>query len=383
MGKLYINVILLFVFLLPVDISAQNSDAESGARLYNQENYSAALPHLQRAAKAGNIQSFFYLGQIYRLGLGTEKDFTAAMNMYKRGADKGNAGCLYGLALLYYDGSGVAKNLSTAFSYAKKAADMDYPAACCAVCIMYGSGLGTSKDMKQAVVYGEKAFELGDNSLSPQLGGTYYKGEGVPQDYSKALMYWTQTDIQYSPEIRLLTAIMLYEGRGTTSVIKSYPCRYGQRIHGNGITGKTYIAEALTIVDELVEEGFDEARSYQRTWKREYDEQITAANKVTAPQFTNKTTSYIRNYNVPREMAYCGGRAQYKCIIRSNGQVDNVRTLVCSVAAKADFDRKFLANMPRLIPGTKGGEPIDMEAVFWIDWVPNRQIKIAQCYPIR
>ena len=38
--------------------------------------------------------------------------------------------------------------------------------------------------------------------------------------------------------------------------------------------------------------------------------------------------------------------------------------------------------MPRFVPGTKGGEPIDMEAVFWIEWVPSRNIQMAQCHPI-
>lgn len=375
--------VILCCCLCSVIVSAQNSDAEIGVRLYNQESYSAALPHLQRAAKAGNIQSLFYLGEMYRLGLGTEKNSTASMNMYKRGADNGNAGCLYGLALLYYNGFGVPKNLETAFSYAKKAADMGFPQACTVVCRLYATGEGTSKDMEQAMAYGEKAFNLGDKTLASALGSEYYSGGNVPIDYSKALMYWTQPDVRYEPKIRMLTAVMLYEGRGTGPAIKQYPCNYEQRIHGNGVSGKTYIAEALTIVDELVKEGYDNARFLQKDWKREYDERITAANKVTVPQFTDKITRYIRSYNVPREMAYCGGRAQYKCIIRSNGQIDNVRTLVCSVAAKADFDRKFLANMPRFVPGTKGGEPTDMEAVFWIDWVPNRQIKIAQCYPIR
>lgn len=381
MKKIVFISICSLLSMLSLIVNAQNSDAETGVRLYKQGSYASALPYLQRAAKAGNTQSFFYLGEIFRSGLGTEKNFTSALNMYKRGADNGSAGCLYGLALLYYNGSGVRQNLTTAFSYAKKAADMDYPNACSAVAFMYQNGKGVEEDMGQAILYGEKAFSLGDNSCCPWLGFAYYQGEDISQDYTKALMYWTQKDVEYIPSIRLLTAIMLYEGCGTTSTIKSYPCNYEQRIHGNGKTGKTYITEALTIVDQLVEEGYDDARTFQRNWKSEYNERIVAANKITYPQYTDKGVDYIRRFNVPREMAYCGGRAQYKCIIRSNGQVDNVQTIICSVAAKADFDKGFLANMPRFVPGTKGGEPIDMEAVFWIDWVPERAIKMAQCYP--
>lgn len=367
--------------MLSLIVNAQNSDAETGIRLFNQQSYTSALPYLQRAAKAGNTQSFFYLGQIFRSGLGTEKNFTSALNMFKRGADNGNAGCFMGLALLYYEGSGVTKDLTTALSYAKKAADMGYPNACSWLAFRYYKGDAVEKDMQQAVLYGEKAFNLGEKSCCSWLGLAYHQGEGVPQDYAKALMYWTQKGVKYQHPIRLVTAMMLHAGNGTTSTIQSYPCNYEQRIHGNGITGKTYLAEALTIVDQLVKEGYDEARTYQRDWKAEYNERIAAANKITYPQYTDKGVNYIQRFNVPREMAYCGGRAQYKCIIRSNGQVDNVQTINCSVAAKADFDKGFLANMPRFVPGTRGGEPIDMEAVFWIEWVPERAIKMAQCYP--
>ena len=123
------------------------------------------------------------------------------------------------------------------------------------------------------------------------------------------------------------------------------------------------------------------ARTYQRDWKYEYDEKITAANKVVAPQFTDEIRRYVASYKVPREIAYAGGRAQYQCVIRSNGKVGNVQTLVSSVAAKASFDQTFLSNLPRFIPGTKGGQPVDMVVVFWLDWVPSRNLQMAQCSP--
>ena len=131
---------------------------------------------------------------------------------------------------------------------------------------------------------------------------------------------------------------------------------------------------------EIAEEfGVSERTIYR--WKYEYDEKITAANKVVAPQFTDEIRRYVGSYKVPREIAYAGGRAQYKCVIRSNGKVGNVQTLVSSVAAKASFDQTFLSNLPRFIPGTKGGQPVDMVVVFWLDWVPSRNLQMAQCSP--
>lgn len=363
--------------------NGQNSDAEKGIRLYQQKSYTAALPCLQRAAKAGNIEVLPYLGNMYLEGLGTAVNTTAAMNMFKRGAENGNATCVYGLSLMYRDGKGVNKDAGKAFEYAKQAADMNNPAACSAVSIYYAAGTGTAQDLAQAVKYAELAFGFGSKSRCAWLGLAYARGEGVTKDYAKALKYWTQEDVKYTPEIRLLTAQFLHDGIGTGNVIENYPCNYPQKIHGNGIDGKTYLAEALTMVDQLVKEGFDKARPYQRDWKLEYDEKITAANKVTPPQFTDEIRRYITSYKVPREIAYAGGRAQYKCVIRSNGSVGNVRAWVTSVAAKASFDQTFLSNMPQFIPGTKGGEPVDMEVLFWIDWVPSRAVRMAECTPLQ
>lgn len=375
--------IICNLFLLCNQISyGQNSDAERGIRLYEQKSYASALPYLQRAAKAGNIEVLSYLGNMYLKGWGTTANTTSAMNMYKRGAENGNAGCLFGLSLMYNDGNGVAKDEKKAFEYAKKAADMNYPSACVNTSIYYAAGTGTAKNIPQAVRYAELAFSFGDKRRCDWLGLVYLSGEGVEKDLSKALIYLTQTGVDYSPGIRLITAQMLHDGIGTSDVLKNYPCNYPQKIHGQGVDGKTYLAEALTIVDELVKEGYDKARPYQRDWKFEYDEKITAANKITAPQFTDEIRRYISKYNVPREIAYAGGRAQYKCVIRSNGNVGNVRTWVSSVAAKASFDQTFLSNMPRFIPGTKGGEPIDMEVLFWIDWVPSRNVQMVECVPL-
>jgi len=233
--------------------------------------------------------------------------------------------------------------------------------------------------ISEAIRYAQKACDLGDTSPCEWLGFLYYNGEEITQDYAKALYYWTRPNTDYSQPTRFITALMLYMGQGTSQSVVSYPCAYKQRFHKNGVDGKTYIAEALTIVDQLVKEGYEDARQYQTEWKAEYDEMVVAANKVEAPKFTQEIARFVHAYKVPREMAYCGGRAQYRAVIRSNGQVDNIRTLVCSVAAKADFDQTFLSRLPRFIPGTKGGNPVDMEVTFWVDWVPERNLQMVQC----
>ena len=70
------------MLFIPLNGNGQNSDAERGIRLYEQKSYTSALPYLQRAAKAGNIEVLPYLGNMYLEGLGTTVNTTAAMNMF-------------------------------------------------------------------------------------------------------------------------------------------------------------------------------------------------------------------------------------------------------------------------------------------------------------
>lgn len=49
------------MLFIPLNGNGQNSDAERGIRLYEQKSYTSALPYLQRAAKAGNIEVLPYL----------------------------------------------------------------------------------------------------------------------------------------------------------------------------------------------------------------------------------------------------------------------------------------------------------------------------------
>ena len=73
--------IVCALLLCPAFLIGQNSDAEQGIRLYKQKSYTAALPLMQRAAKAGNIEVLPYLGTMFLEGLGTTKNATAALNM--------------------------------------------------------------------------------------------------------------------------------------------------------------------------------------------------------------------------------------------------------------------------------------------------------------
>lgn len=111
----------LFLCWICLVATAQNDyDTQRGIELYNQKNYTAAIPYFQKAAKAGSLPALDFLGYMYECGLGTGKDFSIAINLYKKGVEKNYAPCLLNMGRLYENGSGVEKNPVKAFSYYKK-----------------------------------------------------------------------------------------------------------------------------------------------------------------------------------------------------------------------------------------------------------------------
>lgn len=92
---------LLSISLIPAN--AYNYDEEAGLRNFRDKSYVAALPMLQRAAKAGSLPALDALGQMYEHGWGVKADRTIMMNMYNKAALHNYPPTLFHLATYYYD----------------------------------------------------------------------------------------------------------------------------------------------------------------------------------------------------------------------------------------------------------------------------------------
>ena len=97
---------------------AQNYDETVGVRYFNEEQYSQALPFLQRAAKAGSLKALDCLGQMYGNGWGVEKNKTIMRNMYNRAIQANYAPSMYNMAFAVDDDQEMLRLL-------KKAASLD------------------------------------------------------------------------------------------------------------------------------------------------------------------------------------------------------------------------------------------------------------------
>ena len=93
-------------FVLSSSLFAQDIDVEQtfkkGEDLFNNQNYSEALPYLEEAANHNNDEAQFLLGKMYQLGLGTEIDYTKAVKWYEKSIVNENAKALNNLGLLIW-----------------------------------------------------------------------------------------------------------------------------------------------------------------------------------------------------------------------------------------------------------------------------------------
>ena len=104
---------------------AQKGDAKAQLKIgeyFWKENgkRSQGVEWFRKSAEQGNAQACYYLGESYRLGIGTTKNASTGVEWLKKGADKGNVMSMYQLAECYEKGEGVAKNKQQALYWYEK-----------------------------------------------------------------------------------------------------------------------------------------------------------------------------------------------------------------------------------------------------------------------
>ena len=94
---------------------------KKGMEYYVIENFTDALPYLQKAADKGNADAMLVLGHMYAGGYGVNKDYSQAKYWYQKAADKGNADAMVEIGNMYQSGEGVVKDSQKALQWCKKA----------------------------------------------------------------------------------------------------------------------------------------------------------------------------------------------------------------------------------------------------------------------
>ena len=136
-----------------------------------------------------NDDLFYKLGQMFKLGLGTNSDVTKAIEYFRRSAEMNNKNGLfeYGKALLI--GEHIPQNTDSAVKLLEKAVKLKNSNAKRFLALEYISGEHLEQDIEKGIALLTECADSGDVIACYRLGKIYLQGEIMPQNLDKAERY--------------------------------------------------------------------------------------------------------------------------------------------------------------------------------------------------
>jgi TPR repeat protein len=164
---------------------------DAALKAYDEGDYTKAFSLFMASAERGYDLSQTYIGDMYRLGQGTERDEKKAIEWYRKAANQGQRSAQMQLGDMYRKGQGVSKDEREAFKWYRVAAEQHlYEYAQIKLGDMYRLGQGVEKDEKEAIHWYTLAAEQGNAEAQTQLGHIYRLGQGVKRDEDEAIKWY-------------------------------------------------------------------------------------------------------------------------------------------------------------------------------------------------
>ena len=145
-----------------------------------------------------NDDLFYKLGQMFKLGLGTDSDVTKAIEYFRRSAEMNNKNGLfeYGKALLI--GEHIPQDTDSAVKLLEKAVKLKNSNAKRFLALEYISGEHLEQDIEKGIALLTECADSGDVIACYRLGKIYLQGEIMFQNLDKAERYLLlATDNEY------------------------------------------------------------------------------------------------------------------------------------------------------------------------------------------
>ena len=157
------------------------------AQRYYQQALSAFLKI--ESDDMANDDLFYKLGQMFKLGLGTDSDVTKAIEYFRCSAEMNNKNGFfeYGKALLI--GEHIPQNTDSAVKLLEKAVKLKNINSKRFLALEYISGEHLEQDIEKGIALLTECADSGDVIASYRLGKIYLQGEIMPQNLDKAEKY--------------------------------------------------------------------------------------------------------------------------------------------------------------------------------------------------
>lgn len=170
----------------------RQADSARATKWFDLAIRNGLVKQMLSAAKSGDPAMQSNLGVMYFEGIGVEKNLSKAADWYRQAAEQGYAVGQSNLATQFLHGLGVDKSPADAAQWYEKAANQNYAQAQYALANLYLAGSGVNKDYGIARSWYEKAANNGMAGGHTGLALLYQNGWGVPPNMAKALQHYRQ-----------------------------------------------------------------------------------------------------------------------------------------------------------------------------------------------
>ncbi|MGE0667750.1 MAG: SPOR domain-containing protein [Sphingomonadales bacterium] len=161
------------------------ADFQAGMEAYSRGDYKTAMSEWQPYAEAGDQRALFNLGQMHRLGVGTEKDLDKAEQYYRRAAELGHVGAQANLGSLLFDRK--PPQGAEAVKFWRQAAVGGDPKAQFMLGVQYFNGDFVTRDAVQAHAWLSLAAKAGVREAADALAAVKLHMEPAAVEAAAAL----------------------------------------------------------------------------------------------------------------------------------------------------------------------------------------------------
>ena len=141
---------------------------DEGVAAYERGDYATALRELRPLAKQSHAKAQFFLGFMYKYGLGVPQDVAEAVKWFRKAAEQGDADAQYNLAQMHIIGAGIPQHYGEAMRWYRKAAEQGNANAQNNLGGMYRHGYGVAEDFVLAHMWYNLAAAQGNFGSSGQ-----------------------------------------------------------------------------------------------------------------------------------------------------------------------------------------------------------------------
>ena len=155
-------------------------DFDKGLSAYLDGEYAVALREFHMLAELGDGEAQFYLGEMYGLAHGVERDLFVARKWFLRASEQGNFDADSRLALLYLHGVGGEQSDTLALYHARRGADNNSDASQFTLAEFYEKGhAGVAQSDEDALKWYQLAADKGFTPAYLGLGRLYEKIDDI------------------------------------------------------------------------------------------------------------------------------------------------------------------------------------------------------------